>query len=38
MRFNLIDISLPAEIWVLNINEGLPHMLVRGGYLPVWIP
>lgn len=38
MRFDMINISLPAEIWVLDITEGLPRMLVRGGYLPVWIP
>jgi len=38
MRFDMINISLPAEIWVLDIQEGLPRMLVRGGYLPVWIP
>jgi Tol biopolymer transport system component len=38
MRFDMINISLPAEIWVLNLTEGLPQMLIRGGYLPVWIP
>jgi Tol biopolymer transport system component len=38
MRFDLINISLPAEIWVLALNEGIPQLLVRGGYLPLWIP
>jgi Tol biopolymer transport system component len=38
MRFDLINISLPAEIWVLELDEGIPQLLVRGGYLPLWIP
>jgi Tol biopolymer transport system component len=38
MRFDLSNISLPAEIWVIDVDGGDAHMLVRGGYMPAWIP
>jgi Tol biopolymer transport system component len=38
MRKGQLDISQPAEIWLIEIDEGEPKQLVVGGYLPQWIP
>jgi TolB protein len=38
MRKNQIDITLPAEIWLLDVSSGEARALVEGGYLPRWIP
>ena len=38
MRFDLSNISRPAEIWVMEVDGGSPRMLIQGGYMPVWIP
>ncbi len=38
MRFDRSDISQPAEIWITDINGDNSRLLVRGGYLPIWIP
>jgi hypothetical protein len=38
MRKNQIDITLPAEIWLIDVRSGEARVLIEGGYLPQWIP
>lgn len=38
MRFNMLELSGRAEIWVLDLQSGRSTMVVEGGYLPQWIP
>jgi Tol biopolymer transport system component len=38
MRKNVADLSLPAEVWWLEIGSGEAFLVVSGGFLPAWIP
>ena len=38
MRFNQTDPSQSPEIWVLDLERETSRLLLKGGYLPQWIP
>ncbi|MGB9586053.1 MAG: Ig-like domain-containing protein [Anaerolineales bacterium] len=38
MRFNQVDPTAPAEIWLINRDGSQNRVLVHGGYNPQWIP
>jgi hypothetical protein len=38
MRFDMTDILNPSEIWQVNADGSGQKKLIRGGYLPQWLP
>jgi WD40 repeat protein len=38
MRKSVADLSLPPEVWWLDIASGDAYLVVSGGFLPSWIP
>ncbi len=37
MRTGLVDASVP-EIWLLDVETGQKDLVVKGGYIPKWLP